>query len=98
MYDVPKQSELPEETGMKKFLYIISGYDLFKAPQAWMPIGVLGLLGLALAWHGPALAQNAPAKYANMAAVEQYLERSQSAEIALARSAAPKGISGDATV
>jgi hypothetical protein len=45
-----------------------------------------------------AMAQTAPAAYANMAPIEQYLMTDQAAEIALARSAAPESISRDAEV
>jgi hypothetical protein len=45
-----------------------------------------------------AIAQNAKAPYASMAPVEQYLMANRSAEIALARSAAPESISRDAEI
>jgi hypothetical protein len=45
-----------------------------------------------------ATAQDAKAPYPNMAPIEQYLITDQSAEIALARSAAPESISRDAGV
>ena len=45
-----------------------------------------------------ATAQDAKAPYPNMAPIEQYLMTDQSAEIALARSAAPESISRDAGV
>jgi len=45
-----------------------------------------------------ATAQEAKAPYPNMAPIEQYLMTDQSAEIALARSAAPESISRDAGV
>jgi hypothetical protein len=45
-----------------------------------------------------ALAQDATTRYPKMAPLEQYLMTSQGAEIALARSAAPESISGDAEV
>jgi hypothetical protein len=50
---------------------------------------------VATAWH--AQAQNAEAKYPSMAPLDQYLME-RSAEIALARSAAPESISKDAEV
>jgi hypothetical protein len=43
-------------------------------------------------------AQDAKTQYSSMAPVDQYLMASRNAEIALARSAAPTSISGDATV
>jgi hypothetical protein len=55
----------------------------------------LGFL-LGAAWH--AMAQDAKTPYPNMAPVEQYLMPDRSAEIALARSAAPESISRDAEV
>src|SRR6516165_4880739 len=55
---------------------------------------MLGFL-LGMAWQ--AIAQDAKTPYPNMAAVEQYLME-PSAEIALARSAAPESISRDAEV
>jgi len=45
-----------------------------------------------------ATAQEAATPYPNMAPIDQYLIADQAAEIALARSAAPKSISGDAEV
>jgi hypothetical protein len=59
--------------------------------NASVPVSVALLLALAL----PALAQDAKPKYSNMAPLEQYL-MDQTAEIALARSAAPESISGSA--
>jgi hypothetical protein len=53
---------------------------------------------LALAMTRQATAQNAAAKYTKMAPLEQYLMADRAAEIALARSAAPKSISSDAEV
>src|ERR1700746_211525 len=59
-------------------------------------------MGIALAamfatsW--PALAQEAKTPYSSMAPVDQYLIEDRSAEIALARSAAPESISRDAEV
>jgi hypothetical protein len=44
------------------------------------------------------LAQDAKTQYQSMAPLEQYLMADRNEEIALARSAAPKAISGDATV
>ena len=51
---------------------------------------------LGTAWH--AMAQDAKALYPSMAPVDQYLMADRSAEIALARSAAPESISRDAEV
>jgi len=45
-----------------------------------------------------AMAQDAKTPYSKMAPVDQYLMADRAAEIALARSAAPKSISGDAEV
>ena len=53
-------------------------------------------LVLGAAWH--AIAQDAKSLYPNMAPVEQYLIDDRSAEIAMARSAAPESISRDAEV
>jgi hypothetical protein len=50
---------------------------------------------LGFAW--PAKAQDAKSPYPSMAPLEQYLMADRDAEIALARTAAPKSISGDAT-
>jgi hypothetical protein len=51
---------------------------------------------LGAAWH--AIAQDAKALYPTMAPVEQYLMEDRTAEVALARSAAPESISRDAEV
>jgi hypothetical protein len=65
-------------------------------------VGTITLGSLALlvvlntAWQG--LAQDAKAPYPSMAPVDQYLMSDKSAEIALARSAAPPAISSDAEV
>jgi|SRR5215469_17123969 len=53
------------------------------------------LVVLGAAYHG--MAQDATTAYPNMAPIEQYL-MDRTAEIALARSAAPESISGDAEV
>jgi hypothetical protein len=45
-----------------------------------------------------ATAQDAKAAYTKMAPIEQYLMADRSAEVALARTAAPKSISGDAEI
>ena len=51
---------------------------------------------VAAAWQ--AQAQDAKAPYPSMAPLDQYLIADRNAEIALARSAAPDSISGDAEV
>jgi hypothetical protein len=53
-------------------------------------------LGLSAAW--PVSAQSAKTSYPSMAPVVQYMMASREAEMALARSAAPESISGDAEV
>jgi hypothetical protein len=55
------------------------------------------ILSTALALIGVGQAQDSKNPYATMAPIEQYL-MAESAEIALARSAAPASISGDATI
>lgn len=65
-------------------------------------IAVLALFAFAVLLH-PAAAQDASkpdaaSAYPKMAPAEQYLMKSRDAEIALARSAAPASVSGDATV
>ena len=57
---------------------------------------VLGTANLVTACE--AMAQDATTPYPNMAPIDQYLVKDQSAEIALARSAAPESISRDAEV
>src|SRR6476646_3358572 len=62
-------------------------------------VGILASTVLAaLSWSGPAQAQTPKTPYPEMAAVEQYRIASRGDEIALARSAAPPSISGDAEV
>ena len=56
------------------------------------------VIAVALSAALPARAQDRTASYRSMAPVEQYLMPDRNAEIALARSAAPASISGDATV
>lgn len=58
-------------------------------------LSALALVALCAPW--PAAAQDAGRPYASMAPIEQYL-MDRNAEIALARSAAPDGISRDASV
>lgn len=60
---------------------------------AWGPVVVVAMASL----PRPGSAQNAPARYPSMAPVEQYL-MDRTAEIALARSAAPVALSRDAEV
>lgn len=55
-------------------------------------------MALLIVGAGTACAQDPRPAYPVMAPIEQYLEASDSAEIALARSAAPPSISGDASV
>jgi hypothetical protein len=59
--------------------------------------GMIGLVFL-LGAIGMACAEDAKPAYPVMAPIEQYLAASASAEIALARTAAPPSISGDASV
>lgn len=54
------------------------------------------LIALGLAHH--AMAQDVATPYPKMAPIDQYLMADRKAEIALARSAAPDSISGDATI
>ena len=58
---------------------------------------MLGML-LAIAGAESSSAQSPPPAYPNMAPLSQYLMGDRDAEIALARSAAPKAISGEATI
>ena len=60
---------------------------------------MIALYGLAflLGAIGTACAEDAKLAFPVMAPIEQYLETSASAEIELARTAAPTSISGDAT-
>ena len=63
---------------------------------AFVLVAVLGA-----AWQTPAQtaqAQDAKSPYRSMAPLEQYLIPDRNAEIALAQTAAPKSISGDATI
>ncbi len=61
---------------------------------------MLSLYGMALLIGaiGTTFAEDPKPAYPVMAPIEQYLEASDSAEVALARSAAPASISGDASV
>lgn len=64
-----------------------------------LPIfAVAAILAFVLSGAGPVVAQSAKTSYPNMAPVAQYMIASRDAEIALARSAAPESISGDAEV
>lgn len=56
------------------------------------------ILALSLALIGPSRADSAKHPYPNMAPVEEYLPSSQAEEIALARSAAPDGVSAKAEI
>jgi hypothetical protein len=70
--------------------------------NSWKNIGtvtrrnLMAVILLGVAWQ--ARAQDAKASYPNMAPLEQYLTGDRTAEIALARSAAPPSISQDADV
>jgi len=62
-------------------------------------VGILASTALAaLSWSGPAHSQAPRTAYPEMAPAEQYRIASREDEIALARSAAPPSISGDAEV
>ena len=61
---------------------------------AWGAVGLVVALGAAR----PARAADANAPYPSMAPLDQYLIPDRDAEIALARSAAPRSVSQDATV
>ena len=62
-------------------------------------VGILSSTVLAaLSWSGPAQSQALKTPYPEMAPVEQYRIANREDEIALARSAAPPSISGDAEV
>ncbi len=61
-------------------------------------IAICFALVVALSMAGQALAQDAKTPYPSMAPLEQYLITDRNAEIALARTAAPKSISNDASV
>jgi hypothetical protein len=63
------------------------------------PVGILASTVLAvLSWSGPAKSQALKTAYPEMAPAEQYRIANREDEIALARSAAPPSISGDAEV
>src|SRR5271169_2470854 len=69
-----------------------------KRERVWtiaLSVFVLGVM-LSAAWPGHAQGTKVP--YPSMAPTEQYMMASPSSEIALARSAAPESISGDAEV
>ncbi|WP_266156898.1 hypothetical protein [Dyella silvatica] len=68
---------------------------IYKMGAFIMSCSVL-LVGLGAAHQ--AMAQDAAAAYPKMAPLDQYLMADRAAEIALARSAAPESISGDATI
>jgi hypothetical protein len=68
----------------------------------WIWAGALALVclavGLALKFTGRNRSEDRSTAYSSMASIEQYLMPDRNAEIALARSAAPASISGDAKV
>ncbi len=68
----------------------------------WVWAGVLAIIcvavGLKLTLHGRHRNQDRSTAYPNMASIEKYLMPDRDAEIALARSAAPEAISGDAKI
>ena len=68
--------------------------------QKTVKMSTLGALALVIGLGGwwQAQAQNSKAPYASMAPLDQYLMADRSAEIAMARSAAPAAISNDAEV
>lgn len=68
-----------------------------KSRQTTLGLRVLGLAGL-LGVIGVARADDAKPNYPAMALIQEYAVASASAEIALARSAAPTSISGDAEI
>lgn len=70
-----------------------------QATGRWTMVATLGvLLATAMAAAQASPAQNPPHAYPSMAPLAQYLMADRNAEIAMARSAAPKAISGDATI
>ena len=78
---------------------MLSGSDSYQGrPNGRVIACALGslVLCIALGFAIRASAQDAKSPYPSMAPLEQYLIADQSAEIALARSAAPVSISGDA--
>jgi hypothetical protein len=63
------------------------------------PVGLLVAMVVgSVSWANPAQSQAPKPSYPQMAPVEQYLIANRADEIALARTAAPPSISGDATV
>jgi hypothetical protein len=65
--------------------------------RAWGNLVLIALMGAA--WQIQAQDAKAEDKtYASIAPIDQYLMADRNAEIALARSAAPKSISADATI
>lgn len=67
-----------------------------KAEQLTVAGALLLVFAVSAAW--PTQAQENKSPYPSMAPLAQYLMNDRNAEIALARSAAPKSISGDATI
>src|SRR5690348_12408300 len=83
----------PKEQHMRRSMrFIHTGAD------TQLGIGLLALVALLAFAAGPARAATAPSPYPSMAPIGQYLSSSQAAEIALARSAAPKSVSDGASV
>jgi hypothetical protein len=65
--------------------------------RAWGNLALIAVMGaMGATWQGRAQETKTP--YPSMAPIDQYLISDRSAEIALARTAAPKSISADATV
>jgi len=98
--NVVQRTEIPRES-INRPMY--TGESLMTRKILKMiPLGRLVLLGALIAagtmQAGSAQAQDAKTPYPNMAPLEQYLMPDRNVEIALARTAAPKSISIDATV
>jgi hypothetical protein len=83
---------------MTRSQQISPGQDRPWGPAAIRSVSLLGMLCLPLAGSSPALAADPAAAYPNMAPVAQYQYADRAAEIAAARSAAPKSIADKATV
>ena len=83
---------------MTKSLRLGRGANRSWGAAAARSVSLLGLLCLPLAWSPPALAQDAASNYPNMAPIAQYRYSDRAAEIAAARSAAPRPIADKATV
>ena len=75
---------------------LVTSETMMKQPKA---VGSLALIILAaLGLSSPVLSQSAKTSYPEMAPIEQYRIANRQDEIALARSAAPRSIAGDAEV